>query len=94
MNRSRYAESRKLLETEHPDVVFTHWPVDSHRDQRAVSYLVYDAWLKGGKEFDLYYFDVDQGGQSIVCSGALCRVASASACRSGHSYSITGHKVS
>jgi LmbE family N-acetylglucosaminyl deacetylase len=64
VNPDRYEEFRKILEAERPHVVFTHWPIDSHRDHRAVSYLVYDAWLKSGKKFELYYFEVDQGEQT------------------------------
>lgn len=64
VNACRYEEFRKLLDGEKPDVVFTHWPVDSHRDHRATSVLVYDAWLAGGKKFALYYFEVDAGAQT------------------------------
>jgi LmbE family N-acetylglucosaminyl deacetylase len=60
----RYDEFRSILVAERPDIVFTHWPIDSHRDHRTVSYLVYDAWLKGRKKFDLYYFEVEQGQQT------------------------------
>jgi len=64
VNRGRYADFRQLLQAERPDLVFTHWPLDSHRDHRAVSLLVYDAWIESGKKFDLYYFEVEQGSQS------------------------------
>ena len=66
LNRSRYDEFRKILDAEHPDVVFTHWPIDTHRDHRAASLLVYDSWLHSGKKFDLYYYEVDQGEQTQV----------------------------
>jgi LmbE family N-acetylglucosaminyl deacetylase len=66
VNRSRYEDFRKLLEAENPDVVFTHWPIDTHRDHRVASLLVYDAWLQGSKKFDLYYFEVDQGIQTQI----------------------------
>lgn len=66
VNRARYAEFRKLLEAQRPDVVFTHWPVDTHRDHRAASLLVYDAWLRSGKKFALYYFEVLTGSQTQV----------------------------
>ena len=36
---------RALLEAERPHLVFTHWPIDNHADHRAISMLVYDAWL-------------------------------------------------
>jgi LmbE family N-acetylglucosaminyl deacetylase len=46
VNRARYEEFRKILQAEHPDLVSTHWPIDTHPDHRAVSLLVYDAWLR------------------------------------------------
>ena len=61
---ARYDEVRKLLDEEKPDVVLTHWPVDTHRDHRAMSLLVYDAWLRLGRKFALYYFEVDLGAQT------------------------------
>ena len=64
VNRSRYDEFRKLLDAQNPDIVFTQWPVDTHRDHRAASLLTYDAWLNGGRKFDLYYFEVDLGEQT------------------------------
>jgi LmbE family N-acetylglucosaminyl deacetylase len=66
VNRSRYDDFRKLLDAENPDVVFTHWPIDTHRDHRVASLLVYDTWLEGGKKFDLYYYEVDQGIQTQI----------------------------
>ena len=50
--------SLKLLQEQKPDVVLTHWPTDSHRDHRAISALVLDAWLKSQKQFALYYYEV------------------------------------
>ena len=47
-----------MLAAEKPDVVFTHWPIDRHRDHRAISMLTLDAWWKGGKRFALYYYEV------------------------------------
>ncbi len=61
---ARYEEFRKLLEAERPDLVFTHWPLDSHRDHRAISLLVFDSWLGGGRKFALYYFEVMTGEQT------------------------------
>ena len=64
VNAERYSDFRKILAAEAPDVVFTHWPLDSHRDHRAMSLLVYDAWLGAGKKFPLHYFEVDAGSQT------------------------------
>ncbi|HEV3021392.1 MAG TPA: PIG-L family deacetylase, partial [Pirellulales bacterium] len=43
INADRYDEFRKLLEAEKPHAVFTHWPIDAHRDHRVCSLLAYDA---------------------------------------------------
>lgn len=64
VSSAHYDAFRKLLDEEKPDVVFTHWPIDSHRDHRACSLLVYDAWLRSGRHFALYYFEVDLGAQT------------------------------
>jgi N-acetylglucosamine malate deacetylase 1 len=53
-----YAGFARVLSAERPDVVLTQWPVDRHRDHRAVSMLTLDAWWKGGMEFALYYYEV------------------------------------
>ncbi len=62
----RYGEFRKMLEAEAPDVVFTHWPIDNHRDHRAAWALVYDAWLGMGKKFALYYYEVSDGEDTVM----------------------------
>jgi N-acetylglucosamine malate deacetylase 1 len=61
---ARYDEYRNILEAEHPDLVFAHWPIDSHEDHRASSLMVYNAWLAGKKKFALYYFEVMSGAQT------------------------------
>ncbi len=60
----RYNDVRSFFEREKPHMVFTHWPVDTHRDHRVCSMLVYDAWLSLGRPFDLYYFEVETGIQT------------------------------
>jgi LmbE family N-acetylglucosaminyl deacetylase len=61
---ARYDDFRKLVEGERPQAVFTHWPIDGHRDHRAASLLVYDAWLAGGRKFALYYYEVSTGEET------------------------------
>jgi len=64
INAARYDEVRKILAEEKPDVVLTHWPIDTHRDHRAMSLLIFDAWLRLGRKFALYYFEVNMGAQT------------------------------
>ena len=64
INLDRYREMRELLEQERPDVVLTHWPIDSHRDHAICGLLVLDAWRTVGRTFDLYYMEAMTGTQS------------------------------
>jgi LmbE family N-acetylglucosaminyl deacetylase len=65
IDRAHYDEFRRILETEKPNVVFTHWPIDNHADHRAISLLVYDAWVRLGKSFALYYYEVSSGEDTL-----------------------------
>jgi len=62
---AHYEAFRVILEAERPDVVFTHWPIDNHADHRAISMLVYDAWLRMEKRFALYYYEVSNGEDTV-----------------------------
>ncbi|MBI2424024.1 MAG: PIG-L family deacetylase [Candidatus Hydrogenedentes bacterium] len=64
VNAAQYDVVREIMGEESPDIVYTHWPIDTHRDHRAMSYLIYDAWLKKGREFELFYFEVESGVQT------------------------------
>ena len=54
VDQSHYDPVPGNLRKENPSVVFTHWPIDNHADHRAISMLVYDAWLHMRKKFSLY----------------------------------------
>jgi N-acetylglucosamine malate deacetylase 1 len=66
VDQAHYNAFHNLLESEKPDVVFTHWPIDNHRDHRAIATLVYDAWLRMGKRFALYYYEVSDGEDTLL----------------------------
>jgi LmbE family N-acetylglucosaminyl deacetylase len=59
----RYGEVRRIFEDERPDLVITHWPIDTHRDHRAMSLFAYDAWL-AERRFELYYAEAMTGVQT------------------------------
>jgi N-acetylglucosamine malate deacetylase 1 len=61
VDNPHYQEFRELIQSENPDVLFTHWPIDNHRDHRAISMLSYDAWLSMGRKFGFYYYEVSDG---------------------------------
>jgi LmbE family N-acetylglucosaminyl deacetylase len=65
IDNSHYDQFRSLIESERPDIVFTQWPIDNHRDHRAISLLTYDAWARLGRKFALYYYEVSNGEDTV-----------------------------
>jgi LmbE family N-acetylglucosaminyl deacetylase len=69
VNSRLYDEFEAVLMAQKPEVVFTQWPVDTHRDHRAASLLTYEVWLqtsRGPTGFALYYYEVMTGSQTQV----------------------------
>lgn len=64
INPQRYDEMLSVIQSEKPDIVFTHWPIDGHRDHRICSVLTFDSWRRSGYAFDLYYYEVMAGTQT------------------------------
>jgi len=63
---AKAAESfSRVLAAERPNVVFTQWPIDSHLDHQAASTLTFRAWLAAGRNFELYYYEVNLGSQTM-----------------------------
>ena len=54
-----------LLAAEKPDVVLTHWPIDTHPDHQVASILTIRAYLASGRGYSLYFFEVDSGSQTL-----------------------------
>ena len=58
------AESmRGLLTAEKPDVIFTHWPVDTHMDHQVASLLTIRGWMSLQTP-ELYFYEVNSGSQT------------------------------
>ena len=53
----------RLLGTENPDILFTHWPVDTHMDHQVASMLTIRSWMSLNTP-SLYFFEVDLGSQT------------------------------
>jgi len=65
VDQTHYEQFHRLIEAEQPNVVFTQWPIDNHPDHRAISLLTYEAWLRMGKKFALYYYEVSNGEDTV-----------------------------
>jgi N-acetylglucosamine malate deacetylase 1 len=65
VDNDHYEALAKLLEAEKPDLVLTQWPIDNHRDHRAITNLTYDAWNHSKRSFALYYYEVSDGEDTL-----------------------------
>jgi LmbE family N-acetylglucosaminyl deacetylase len=65
INRRMVQVLGQLLAAEEPDVVFTHWPLDTHPDHQAASLLTLRAYLTSPRRFQLYFFEVNSGSQTL-----------------------------
>jgi LmbE family N-acetylglucosaminyl deacetylase len=64
VTRARAEELRSMLAAEKPDVLFTHWPIDTNFDHQAASMLTISAWAALEPRPQLYFFEVNTGQQS------------------------------
>jgi LmbE family N-acetylglucosaminyl deacetylase len=55
-----------LLNPLTPDIVFTHWPVDTHKDHQCASLLTIQAYFRMQRSFRLYFFEVCTGEQTAI----------------------------
>ncbi len=55
-----------FMEGAQPDMVFTQWPIDLHKDHQVASLLTIQAnvWVK--KKFQLYFYEVCAGEQTMT----------------------------
>lgn len=63
-DNAQYQKMLDFLESEQPDLLLTHWPMDTHLDHRACAALTYDAWLRMRRPSALYFYEVTPGGQT------------------------------
>jgi LmbE family N-acetylglucosaminyl deacetylase len=56
----------ELLDDEEPDIVFAHWPIDSHKDHQVASPLSIQSGIRVKNKCVLYFFEVCTGEQTMV----------------------------
>ncbi len=64
LNSARTAAFLKLIAAEAPDVLFAHWPIDSHSDHQVAALLTLRAWFALQPRPVLYFFEVNSGSQT------------------------------
>jgi LmbE family N-acetylglucosaminyl deacetylase len=66
LNKKKNEEIANMLIAEKPDIVFAQWPVDAHPDHQVTGLLVLNAWVKAGRSFDLYFYEVNTGSETMA----------------------------
>jgi LmbE family N-acetylglucosaminyl deacetylase len=56
----------QMLSALRPDIVFTQWPVDAHPDHQVTGLLGLTAWVRSGRKFDLYFYEVNTGVETMA----------------------------
>jgi len=65
LNKERNEGMMKLILSEKPDIVFAHWPLDTHGDHQVAGLLTLNAWVKSGQQFHLYFYEVNTGDETM-----------------------------
>jgi len=65
VNPQRTEAFTALIRAERPDLLLTHWPIDTHPDHQAASLLTIRAGLASRGRVPLYFFEVDYGYQTM-----------------------------
>jgi LmbE family N-acetylglucosaminyl deacetylase len=63
LNHAHVDAMHRFFTTAKPDIVFTHWPVDTHMDHQVASILTIRAWMNQPTA-RLYFFEVNAGSQT------------------------------
>ena len=65
MDNTWLAKVQKMIADEKPDIVFTHWPIDTHKDHQVASLLIIQTWVRSSHKYPLYFFEVCTGEQTM-----------------------------
>ncbi|MFB9843714.1 PIG-L deacetylase family protein [Mucilaginibacter ginsenosidivorans] len=65
MDNTWLAKVQKMIADERPDIVFTHWPIDTHKDHQIASLLMIQTWVRSEHKYPLYFFEVCTGEQTM-----------------------------
>ncbi|HWC75062.1 MAG TPA: PIG-L deacetylase family protein [Gemmatimonadales bacterium] len=63
VTRTQLDAMQRLVAAEQPDVLLTHWPIDTHPDHQVASMLTIRAWMRLETP-RLYFFEVNSGSQT------------------------------
>jgi LmbE family N-acetylglucosaminyl deacetylase len=66
LNKEWNEKMTTLIQAAKPDIVFTQWPIDTHPDHQVTGELALTAWARSGRAFDLYFYEVNTGIETMA----------------------------
>lgn len=66
LSKVKNEEMYNIIQFLQPDIVFTQWPVDAHPDHQVTGLLLLTAWVKWGRKFHLYFYEVNTGIETMA----------------------------
>lgn len=66
LNKAANGRMTEIIKGLNPDVIFSHWPLDTHPDHQVAAMLTLNAWQYTGRKAHLYFYEVDTGGQTMA----------------------------
>jgi LmbE family N-acetylglucosaminyl deacetylase len=66
LDKEQNEKITKLILAEKPDIIFTQWPVDGHPDHQVTGLLALTAWVRSGRQFHLYFYEVNTGVETMA----------------------------
>ena len=64
LTHAQVTSMAQLLASAKPDVLFTHWPVDTHMDHQVASMLTIRAVMDSPLQTRLFFYEVNSGSQT------------------------------
>jgi len=64
-NQREIKKLQEILTSLKPDILYTHWPLDSHPDHQVASLLAVQCWMRMDKKFELFFYEVNSGYQTF-----------------------------
>jgi LmbE family N-acetylglucosaminyl deacetylase len=65
LNKASIDAIAGLIQSEKPDILFAHWPLDGHPDHQVAGMLSFNAWTRLQQTFELYFYEVNTGVETM-----------------------------
>ena len=65
LDKGKNEELYKMILEQKPDILFSQWPIDTHPDHQVTGLLALSSWVRSGRQFHLYFYEVNTGSETM-----------------------------